>query len=227
MTTPGLRENGREVTLVQPAPPDIDEATAARIARDEWGVTGRARALGSHQDRNFLIEPEGAPRVLLTIANPSVSAAELEAQSAAAAAITAAGVRARRALRFADGTTARAVVVDGVTMQARLLELPDVIAVAKARENGHPLGAVITTRQIAERYRTGGYFFSSAGGSPVSSVIGSTVLDVIRDDRLQQNARETGGDHQNILKIKPPMCFTRESADALVTALDRVLTTGW
>ena len=35
------------------------------------------------------------------------------------------------------------------------------------------------------------------------------------------------GDHQNILKIKPPMCFTRESADALVDALDRVLTTGW
>ena len=122
MTTPGIRANGREAALVQPAPPDIDEATAARIARDGWGVTGRARALGSHQDRNFLIEPEGAPRVLLKIANPSVSAGELEAQSAAAAAITAAGVRAPRALPFADGTTARAVVVDGVTMQARLLE---------------------------------------------------------------------------------------------------------
>ena len=30
------------------------------------------------------------------------------------------------------------------------------------------LGAVITTRAIAEKYRTQGYFFSSAGGSPVS-----------------------------------------------------------
>ena len=122
MTTPGNRADGPEAALVQPAPPDIDEATAARIALDGWGVTGRARALGSHQDRNFLIEPEGAPRVLLKIANPSVSAGELEAQSAAAAAIIAAGVRAPRALPFADGTTARAVVVDGVTMQARLLE---------------------------------------------------------------------------------------------------------
>ncbi len=108
--------------LVQPAPPEIDEATAARIAFDGWGVDGRARALGSHQDRNFLIEPEGRPRVLLKIANPSVTAPELEAQSAAAAAISAAGVRAPRALPFADGTTARPVVVDGVTMQARLLE---------------------------------------------------------------------------------------------------------
>lgn len=108
--------------LVQPAPPEIEEATAARIAFDGWGVDGRARALGSHQDRNFLIEPEGHPRVLLKIANPSVTAPELEAQSAAAAAISAAGVRAPRALPFADGTTARPVVVDGVTMQARLLE---------------------------------------------------------------------------------------------------------
>ena len=71
--------------------------------------------------------------------------------------------------------------------------VPDVIAVAKAMGNGHPLGAVITTRQIAERYRAGGYFFSSAGGSPVSSVVGLTVLDIIRDEQLQQNARETGG----------------------------------
>ncbi len=34
--------------------------------------------------------------------------------------------------------------------------------------NGHPLGAVITRREIADAYRSQGYFFSSAGGSPVS-----------------------------------------------------------
>ena len=108
--------------LVQPAPPEIDDATARAIARDGWGVDGPARALGSHQDRNFLIEPDGGPRVLLKVANPSVTARELEAQSAAAAAIDAAGVRAPRALPLPDGATARSVVVEGVTMQARLLE---------------------------------------------------------------------------------------------------------
>jgi 4-aminobutyrate aminotransferase-like enzyme/Ser/Thr protein kinase RdoA (MazF antagonist) len=122
MTTHEPEDDVAGAAIVQPAPPDIDEATAARIARDGWSVDGRARALGSHQDRNFLIEPENAPRVLLKIANPSVTAPELEAQSAAAAAITAAGVRAPRAIAFADGTTVRPVVVDGVTMQARLLE---------------------------------------------------------------------------------------------------------
>ena len=60
--------------------------------------------------------------------------------------------------------------------------------------NGHPLGAVITSRAVAERYRTQGYFFSSACGSPVSSVVGSVVLDRIRNGGLQDNAREVG-DH--------------------------------
>jgi len=35
------------------------------------------------------------------------------------------------------------------------------------------------------------------------------------------------GDRQNVLKVKPPMCITRESADFFVDMLDRVLTTGF
>ncbi|WP_291053388.1 aminotransferase [Herbiconiux sp.] len=70
--------------------------------------------------------------------------------------------------------------------------VPDIVTVAKAMGNGHPLGAVITRREVADAYRSQGYFFSSAGGSPVSSVVGTTVLDIIRDEDLQQNAREVG-----------------------------------
>jgi 4-aminobutyrate aminotransferase-like enzyme/Ser/Thr protein kinase RdoA (MazF antagonist) len=70
--------------------------------------------------------------------------------------------------------------------------VPDIVTVAKAMGNGHPLGAVITTKAIAEGYRSQGYFFSSAGGSPVSCVAGLAVLDVLRDERLQANAREVG-----------------------------------
>ena len=167
--------------------------------------------------------------------------------------------------------------------------IPDIVCVAKAMGNGQPLGAVITTRAIADAYRTQGYFFSSAGGSPVSCVVGLTVLDVLERDGLQENAltvgdhlkarinelatrhpligtvhgsglymgvelvrdretlepavaetagicermRELGvivqptGDRQNVLKMKPPMCITRESADFFVDMLDRVLSTGW
>ena len=70
--------------------------------------------------------------------------------------------------------------------------VPDIIAVAKAMGNGHPLGAVITSREIAEAFAVEGSFFSSAGGSPVSCVVGSTVLRVLDEDRLQDNARVVG-----------------------------------
>ena len=71
--------------------------------------------------------------------------------------------------------------------------VPDIVTVAKAMGNGYPLGAVITSREIAARYRDAGYFFSSTGGSPVSSVVGLTVLDVLRDEELQANAARVGG----------------------------------
>ena len=35
------------------------------------------------------------------------------------------------------------------------------------------------------------------------------------------------GDHQNVLKIKPPLCLDRAGADFFVDMLDRVLTEGW
>jgi len=70
--------------------------------------------------------------------------------------------------------------------------VPDVVAVAKSVGAGQPIGIVVTRRDVAERYRTGGYFFSSTGGSPVSSAIGLAVLDVIEREGLQENARVTG-----------------------------------
>jgi 4-aminobutyrate aminotransferase-like enzyme/Ser/Thr protein kinase RdoA (MazF antagonist) len=70
--------------------------------------------------------------------------------------------------------------------------VPDIIAVAKAMGNGHPLGAVITTREIAARFAVEGSFFSSAGGSPVSCVVGSTVLRAMEEDGLQERARVVG-----------------------------------
>ncbi|RYG48035.1 aminotransferase class III-fold pyridoxal phosphate-dependent enzyme, partial [archaeon] len=69
---------------------------------------------------------------------------------------------------------------------------PDMITIAKAMGNGHPLGAVITSRAVAEAFGKTGSFFSSAGGSPVSCVVGLTVLDVIRDEGLQANAAAVG-----------------------------------
>lgn len=37
----------------------------------------------------------------------------------------------------------------------------------------------------------------------------------------------TTSERSNVLKVKPPLCLTAESADVVVAALDRVLTEGW
>ncbi|WP_282365716.1 aminotransferase [Pseudomonas sp. PS02290] len=70
---------------------------------------------------------------------------------------------------------------------------PDIITMAKGMGNGHPLGAVITRREIAEALEAEGYFFSSSGGSPVSCRIGMAVLDVMEEEKLWENARVVGG----------------------------------
>ncbi|MGQ7349321.1 aminotransferase [Quadrisphaera oryzae] len=70
--------------------------------------------------------------------------------------------------------------------------VPDVVAVAKSVGNGHPVGAVITTREVAARYRDAGYFFASTGGSPVSCAVAMAVLDVLQGEQLQENARVVG-----------------------------------
>ncbi|HMH36223.1 MAG TPA: hypothetical protein VK584_04735, partial [Streptosporangiaceae bacterium] len=54
------------------------------------GLTVRAQPLGSQQDSNFLLADGGSVLGVLKIANPAFSAAEIEAQDAAAAHIAAA-----------------------------------------------------------------------------------------------------------------------------------------
>jgi 4-aminobutyrate aminotransferase-like enzyme/Ser/Thr protein kinase RdoA (MazF antagonist) len=70
--------------------------------------------------------------------------------------------------------------------------VPDIVSVAKSTGNGYPLGAVITSRAVADAFSAQGYFFSSTGGSPLSCTIGLTVLDVLADEDLQGNALRVG-----------------------------------
>jgi 4-aminobutyrate aminotransferase-like enzyme/Ser/Thr protein kinase RdoA (MazF antagonist) len=70
--------------------------------------------------------------------------------------------------------------------------VPDIVTIAKATGNGHPVAAVITTRQIADSFGRSEDLFSSVGGSPVSCEVGIAVLDVLEEERLQDNARRVG-----------------------------------
>src|SRR5262249_45612383 len=70
--------------------------------------------------------------------------------------------------------------------------VPDIVALGKPIGNGYPLGAVVTTREIAASFDNGMEFFSTFGGSTVSCAVGLAVLDVVQQERLQNHAREVG-----------------------------------
>ena len=70
---------------------------------------------------------------------------------------------------------------------------PDIVTMGKPIGNGHPLGAVVTTRAIADAFNNGMEYFNTFGGNPVSAAIGLAVLDVIAEEGLQDHARVIGG----------------------------------
>jgi 4-aminobutyrate aminotransferase-like enzyme len=163
--------------------------------------------------------------------------------------------------------------------------VPDIVTMGKPIGNGHPLGAVVTTREIGGCFANGMEYFNTYGGNPVSCAIGLAVLDVLRDEGLQSRADRIGthltarlrslmaahpiigdvrglglfigvelvrdretlepagveadlvanrmrdqgvlvstdGPFRNVIKIKPPLCFSEADADRLVATLDGVL----
>ncbi len=73
-----------------------------------------------------------------------------------------------------------------------LSAVPDIVTLGKPIGNGHPLGAVVTTREIAESFANGMEFFSTFGGNPVSCAVGMAVLEVLAEEKLQANALRVG-----------------------------------
>jgi 4-aminobutyrate aminotransferase-like enzyme len=70
--------------------------------------------------------------------------------------------------------------------------VPDIVVLGKPIGNGHPIGAVITTRPIAESFANGMEFFSTFGGNNVSCAIGLKVLEIVQEENLQAHALEIG-----------------------------------
>lgn len=70
--------------------------------------------------------------------------------------------------------------------------IPDIVSMGKPIGNGHPLAAVVCTKEVAEKFANGMEYFNTFGGNPVSSAIGKEVLSIIHDERLQENALEVG-----------------------------------
>ncbi len=70
--------------------------------------------------------------------------------------------------------------------------VPDIVVLGKPIGNGHPIGAVITTHEIATSFDNGMEFFSTFGGNTVSCAIGLAVLEVVLEENLQAHALRVG-----------------------------------
>jgi ethanolamine-phosphate phospho-lyase len=161
--------------------------------------------------------------------------------------------------------------------------IPDMVVIGKPMGNGHPMGGVVTTYEITQNFHNGMEFFSSFGGNPVSCEIGKAVLNTIKDEKLQDNAKlvgaywkeellkisndfprladvrgnglfigvecldengkentalanniknelrnryilaSTDGPLDNVLKMKPPICFERKDVDRFCVELRSIL----
>jgi 4-aminobutyrate aminotransferase-like enzyme/Ser/Thr protein kinase RdoA (MazF antagonist) len=70
--------------------------------------------------------------------------------------------------------------------------VPDIAVFGKPIGNAFPLAAVVTTQEIAQSFANGMEFFSTFGGNPVACAAGLAVLDVLRDEALQDRALRVG-----------------------------------
>lgn len=163
--------------------------------------------------------------------------------------------------------------------------VPDIVTLGKPMGNGHPIAALVTTREIARKFNQQLLYFNTFGGNPVSCAVALAVLDVIEQENLQARAlavstkirqglealknkyplighihghglffgvdlvsdRETRapakaeaqwitermkqkgvliavtGTLGNILKLRPPIAFSKADADLLLSVLEETL----
>src|SRR5579863_5053678 len=67
---------------------------------------------------------------------------------------------------------------------------PDIMTCAKGMANGAPIGATITTKELAASFQ--GLTISTFGGNPVTSVAAKATIEFIEEEKLRENADTVG-----------------------------------
>jgi 4-aminobutyrate aminotransferase-like enzyme len=67
---------------------------------------------------------------------------------------------------------------------------PDIMTCAKGMANGAPIGATITTKELAASFQ--GLTISTFGGNPVTSVAAKATIEFIEEENLLENSHTVG-----------------------------------
>jgi 4-aminobutyrate aminotransferase-like enzyme len=70
--------------------------------------------------------------------------------------------------------------------------VPDLVTMGKPMGNGHPIAAVAARPDVFARFAKRRHYFNTFGGNSVSCAVALAVLEVIRNEKLLENARRTG-----------------------------------
>ncbi|MGQ4518555.1 acetylornithine transaminase [Dermabacteraceae bacterium P13077] len=81
--------------------------------------------------------------------------------------------------------------------------VPDVMTLAKGLGGGFPIGAVIAYGEANASLLTAGQHGTTFGGNPLAATAGLTVLSVIADEHLLENARLRGQQFRRALATLP------------------------
>jgi 4-aminobutyrate aminotransferase-like enzyme/Ser/Thr protein kinase RdoA (MazF antagonist) len=81
---------------------------------------------------------------------------------------------------------------------------PDIVTLGKPMGNGYPVAAVITRKELVERFPFAGEVFSTFGGNPVAAQAALAVLDVIEDEGLVAHAATVGAQLADGLRTLAP-----------------------
>jgi 4-aminobutyrate aminotransferase-like enzyme len=70
--------------------------------------------------------------------------------------------------------------------------IPDMVSMGKPMGNGYPLAGLVLRPDTIAEFGAKARYFNTFGGNAVAAAVGLAVLDVIRDEALQQNAAKVG-----------------------------------
>ena len=80
---------------------------------------------------------------------------------------------------------------------------PDIAVMGKPMGSGLPVSGVIATEEISDTFHEKAYYFNTTAATPLQAAVAGTVIDIIQDEGLVENAEKIGGYLKTeLLKIK-------------------------